>query len=98
MLHQALRLIRVFHDMPQRKLADRLAIAPSYLSEIETGKKEPTLRILEGYAAEFRMPISSILFFSERLQDGTPAERARIAISRKVLTLLDFIAARSGAG
>ena len=39
MLSEALRLIRVFHDMKQTELADRLSISKSYLSEIEGGEE-----------------------------------------------------------
>ncbi len=56
MLSEALRLIRVFHDMSQRDLAARLGIGTPYLSEIEAGKKEPTLQLLRRYATEFKMP------------------------------------------
>jgi transcriptional regulator with XRE-family HTH domain len=77
-------------------MAARLQIAPSYLSEIEKGKKEPTLSILKKYSEEFAIPMSSILFFSEHMEDGVAAGRLRTAISGKVLKLLDFIAARSG--
>ena len=40
MLSDALRLIRVFHDLKQQDLADRLEISKSYLSEIENGQKK----------------------------------------------------------
>lgn len=96
MLNEALRLIRVFHDVSQKDMAGRLQIAPSYLSEIEKGKKEPTLLLLKRYSEEFNIPMSSILFFSEHMEDGVAAGRLRTAISGKVLKLLDFIAARSG--
>ena len=94
MINDALRMIRVFHDIPQRELAARLKIAPSYLSEIESGKKQPTLQLLESYAEEFKMPLSSIMFFSEKMQDAT-TDRLRLNISTKVLALLKFIAARA---
>ena len=45
MLNEALRLIRIFHDMTQKDLAARLKIVPSYLCEIEAGKKEPTMHL-----------------------------------------------------
>jgi transcriptional regulator with XRE-family HTH domain len=96
MLNEALRLIRVFHDRSQKDLATRLQIAPSYLSEIEGGKKEPTLQLLRKYAEEFKIPMSSILFFAENMEDGPAASRVKTAISGKVLALLKFIAARSG--
>jgi transcriptional regulator with XRE-family HTH domain len=96
MLNEALRLIRVFHDVSQKDMAARLQIGPSYLSEIEAGKKEPTLPLLRKYAEKFNIPMSSILFFSEHMQDGMAAGRLKTSISGKVLALLKFIAARSG--
>ena len=68
MLSEALRLIRVFHDMKQTELAQRLGISKSYLSEIESGKKPPRMDLIERYASEFGIPSSSILFFAEGLE------------------------------
>lgn len=96
MLNEALRLMRVFHDMSLTEAASRLGVAKSYVSEIEHGKKAPTLQLIEKYAEVFDIPASSILFFSEHLRDGSAKERTRLAVSKKVLAILDFIAARSG--
>lgn len=96
MLHEALRLIRLFHDISQTELARRLGISKSYLSEIETGKKPPTLALLQQYSTEFKLPMSSIMFFSEALEKNSFAERTRLRISQKVIALLNFIAQRSG--
>jgi transcriptional regulator with XRE-family HTH domain len=96
MLHNALKMIRVFHDLSQKELSDRLGIVPSYLSEIETNKKQPTLQLLEKYSKEFNIPVSSIMYFSEAMRDGSVSERTRITVSRKVLAILNFIAERSG--
>ena len=95
-LNEALRLIRVYHDVSQKDTALRLQISAPYLSEIETGKKEPTVALLRKYSEEFDIPMSSILFFSEHMGDGKPASRLKTAISSKVLSLLQFIATRSG--
>lgn len=96
MLNDALRMIRIFHDISQKDMATRLQIAPSYLSEIESGKKDATLPLLGKYAEEFKIPMSSILFFSENMEDGAPANALKKSVSSKVLALLNFIAARSG--
>ncbi len=96
MLENALKMIRVFHDMPQKQLAAYLGIAPSFLSEIEAGKKQPTLALLEKYSEQFKIPVSSIMYFSESMKDGSIGERTRVRVSRKVLALLNFIAERSG--
>ena len=101
MLPEALRLIRVFHDLKQNELAGRLGISKSYLSEIESGKKVPTVEIIEKYASEFQIPASSILFFSEQLADpssgNSAADKARGYIARKVLNFLKVVEARTDA-
>jgi transcriptional regulator with XRE-family HTH domain len=96
MLNEALRLILVYHDITQKDAASRLQISAPYLSEIETGKKEPTMAVLRKYSENFGIPMLSILFFSEHMEDGRPTSRLKTAISSKVLSLLQFIAARSG--
>lgn len=95
MLAEALRLIRVFHDLKQVDLAEKMGVSKSYISEIEAGKKVPTIQLLEKYAEEFKIPVSSILFFSERLEDKDvetdSLKRARGIIASKVIKFLSFI-------
>lgn len=67
-LPNALRLLRLHHDLSQREAAQKLGISPSYLSEIESGTKEPTLGLLNTYALMFNVPASSILFFAENIK------------------------------
>ena len=99
MLHDALRLIRLYHDMNQKELAEKLDISRSHISEIESGKKFPTISLLERYSSVFNMPTSSILFFSENLENTSPSEeKVRKFISSKVIKLLDYIAECSGKG
>ena len=92
MQHEALRLVRVFHNLNQTALAERLGISRSYLSEIEGGKKPVTLELLKKYATTFNMPLSSLVFFAERVDDGS-TEKVRTAVAGKVVKMLDWIAA-----
>lgn len=96
MLNEALRLMRVFHDMKQKELAEKLGISKSHLSEIESGKKVPTLALLNRYSEVFGIPVSSIMFFSENLKNGVKIEKAKTFVSSKILALMKFIAERSG--
>ena len=92
MLHRALRLLRTYHQLKQTDLADRLGISNSYLSEIEKGVKAPSMELLVAYATYFKMPVSSILLFSESIgEPRKPSARIRVAAADKILRLLEWI-------
>jgi transcriptional regulator with XRE-family HTH domain len=94
MQNDALRLVRVFHDMSQTALADRLGISKSYLSEIEKGeKKRVTLELLERYSEIFKIPVSSLIFFAEQVGNNS-SEKIRSAVAAKVLKMLQWIATK----
>jgi transcriptional regulator with XRE-family HTH domain len=42
-------------------MAELLGIDRSYLSEIETGKKDPSLRVLKALADGFKLSLSQLL-------------------------------------
>jgi transcriptional regulator with XRE-family HTH domain len=42
-------------------MAELLGVDRSYLSEIETGKKDPSLRVLKTIADGFRVTLSQLL-------------------------------------
>jgi transcriptional regulator with XRE-family HTH domain len=90
MLGEALRLIRVFHDCKTSTLAKGIDISPSYLSEIESGKKTPSMDILKRYADYFDTTVSAIMFFSEDIE----AERkkpVKTAVRNKLIKFLQII-------
>lgn len=92
MIGRALKLVREFHRLSQVEAARRLTISNSYLSEIEKGSKQPTLELIERYAAEFKIPASSILFFSETLANGATVSRPKALAAGKILRILEWIA------
>ncbi len=83
MLNEALRLIRVYHDLRQVDVAEQLGISKSYLSEIEKGSKKPTLDLMEKYSKNFQIPVSSIMFFSENIDNTKAYEKARRCCCRQ---------------
>lgn len=91
MLYEALRLVRVFHDINQSQLADKLGISRSYLSEIESGKKTPSIELINKYADIFNIPPSSLLYFSEQLANNKFAEKARVSIAKKVIKIMNWV-------
>lgn len=101
MIGEALRLIRVYHDLKQSDLADRLEISQSHLSDIERNKKAPTNELVERYSKEFKLPVSSIWFFDEQIRDGvklSKLDRAKGVIADKVLDFLRIVAAKRNIG
>jgi len=60
-----LRALRLSRNMKAIDLALALRISPSWLSEIEHGRKQVTVRLLEKYARVFRRKPSTILAFCE---------------------------------
>ncbi len=97
MINEALRLIRVFHDLKQFELAERLKVSKSHISEIEGGTKTPSLDLIERYSIEFGIPVSAIMFFAEQLPHAQRGEKARTKIASKVLDLLGFIERKASA-
>ena len=94
-LPQALRLIRVFHDLSQTELAEDLHVSKSFLSEIEAGKKNPTMELLQKYANIFNMPVSSIMLFSENMNSKKVSEKFRAFATDKIVKLLEWLALTS---
>jgi transcriptional regulator with XRE-family HTH domain len=90
-LGEALRLVRSFHDMNQLELAQRLGISRSYLSELESGKKTPSLDLLDNYAKTFEIPVSYLLLFYETLENGETPSKVRTMATEKGLKVLSWI-------
>lgn len=67
MIGETLKYLRVFNDYTMIKLARELDLSQSYISEIENGKKQPTLQVIDKYAKLFDIKPSTILLFSEAL-------------------------------
>src|SRR3954465_2638995 len=61
-LGRRLRAIRLRHGIGVRELARRLDLAPSSISQIETGKIGPSVRTLYALASEFGVTVDEGLF------------------------------------
>lgn len=79
MLDEALRLFRVYNDLKIRELAEQIGLSPSYISELENGRKTPNLGVIAKYSERFDVPSSSIIEFAEQLEANEKGIKARIA-------------------
>jgi transcriptional regulator with XRE-family HTH domain len=91
MLHEALRVLRVLNDLKSVELADKLDISPGYLSEIENGKKEPTLDLIRRFAQVFKTTPSALLFFAEDITKESKAKNFKAIARKKAIQLLQRI-------
>ena len=57
-----LREIRLARGVGLRELARRLDLSPSAISQIETGKMQPSVRTLYAFASEFGVTVDEVLF------------------------------------
>ena len=64
-MNELLKSIRIYHSMKSGECAEMLDISPSYLSEIESGKKGATLKILNKYSARFGIKTKYFFAFAE---------------------------------
>ena len=92
MVNRALRLIRAYHNMNLSVAAERVGLSKSYISEMERGRKKVSLDVLEKYSVAFDLPISSLMLFAERVEDGGFSEESRIYVANKALKMLEWVA------
>lgn len=92
MLNRALRLLRTYHHFSQIELAKKLQISNSYLSEIESGDKHASIELLDKYSVIFKMPLSSIILFSELNSANKKfTDKISFTAADKILRLLEWI-------
>jgi transcriptional regulator with XRE-family HTH domain len=93
MMSEALRLVRVFHDLSQSETARRTGLSKSYISELEAGNRKISIEVLEKYSSAFKLPISSLMLFLENYESKNRLSRnARLYIARKAIKMLDWVA------
>ena len=95
MFGQALKLLRRHHGLNQSTLATKLGVSRSYISELESDNRTPSLDLLNRYAVIFDIPVSSLVFFAEALQDDKNIsgglEKAKGVIAKKIIALLTLL-------
>jgi DNA-binding XRE family transcriptional regulator len=84
--------MRRYHQLSQIDLAEKLEISNTYLCEIEKGSKSPSMELLEKYSKIFKMPVSHILLFSEKIDSSSPSDKVRAFTATKVIRLLEWLA------
>ena len=88
---EALRLLRIFNGYKSAELAKKLELSQSYVSELENGKKQPTMEVLDKYAKVFEMKISTLMLFAESLEGEEIKNDKKQRIARAGMKLLKIL-------
>jgi transcriptional regulator with XRE-family HTH domain len=71
---KALRFIRVEAGATQETLALEIEIAPSEISVLESGKRNPRLRTMKRLADGLGVPCWQVMWLAEQLESGIGAD------------------------
>lgn len=95
-INRALKVLREYHQLNEIETASRLSISLACLRDIEAGRCDPSLDIVQRYADQFKIPLPSLLIFSETL--GAPRKHSKVKkyISGEMLRILEWIANGNG--
>lgn len=88
---EALRLLRIFNGYKSAELAKKLELSQSYVSELENGKKQPTMEVLDKYAKVFEMKKSTLMLFAESLESEEIKNDKKQRIARAGMKLLKIL-------
>lgn len=76
MLHKAIRLLRMYKDIPQHEISRLMELDQSRISNMEKGKHKISIEVAERYAKIFSLDISFLLMFADKLENKKGLEKA----------------------
>jgi transcriptional regulator with XRE-family HTH domain len=86
---KAFRIIRAAFGLRQSELAARMPVTASQLSLIEAGKRQPSLRVVEGLANAVGVPTALVSLLASTVDDvDCKSDQSVADLSRALLRLL----------
>lgn len=64
-LGNVLKLLRIAKEMSTKELAEKMNVSSTYISEVESNNKNPSLEMLTKYSEALDVKKSTILYFDE---------------------------------
>ncbi|MCL1880438.1 MAG: helix-turn-helix transcriptional regulator [Actinomycetia bacterium] len=83
-INRTLKMLRITEDMSIRELARQVGLSPSYISDIETGRRKPTLSVLEKYGWHFGVSSADLLYLQEGNQHASNTELLFKVLKKKM--------------
>lgn len=91
MTGEVLKRLRSIYGYTAKEFSQMISISPSYLSEIENDKKQPTLDLLEKYAEVLKIKLSSLILISENFEESEKTDRGATFVRNLMVHLIDKI-------
>lgn len=88
MIGEVLKRLRKIYGYKAVEVSSLLGISPSYLSEIENGKKQPSLEHLQKYANLFGIKLSSLILLSESYEEAEKVGKGNAVIRSMMIHLI----------
>lgn len=92
----ALKRIRTIYGYKANELCQLLEISPSYLSEIENNKKQPSLELLKRYSNVYGIKLSSLILLSENFEEAEKSGRSKNFIRALMIGLINTMSGTTG--
>lgn len=70
-----IRRLRKEQDLDQEELANRIGITQPYLSQLETGQRDPSMSLLREICDELGLSLPEFFLFSMDVKDIQPDRR-----------------------
>lgn len=89
MIGEVLKRLRKIYGYKAVDVSEKLGISASYLSEIENGKKQPSLEHLKKYADLFGIKLSSLILLSETYEEAETEGKGATLIRSMMINLIN---------
>lgn len=86
---EVLKRLRTIYGYKAIDVSGKLGISASYLSEIENGKKQPSLEHLKKYAELFGIRLSSLILLSESYEEAEKEGKGSALIRAMMINLIN---------
>lgn len=87
-LANVLRILRIAEDLTISELSERASLTSSYICDVESGKRRPSLDTLKKFAEGLQIPYSTICVFDEEQSQYGYSYRKLLL---KVLQMIDTL-------
>ena len=91
-LGKAIKLCRTQKNLKQADLAEKASLSVSYLSLIESGKRDPSFSTIENIALALEIPLSILIFLAgenKEFEEISPELSERLSLAALKLMRLD---------